>query len=193
MVFIALLILFLAVSPNENSLGSTIKYVYLHVSLIWCGSGGLILVTILILISPILRNKIYSFNDITLIGLLAISSYSIGFIISLISAKIAWGSIYWQEPHLQTSIIFITIAVLSIVFINLFPKIKLMRYLYCLPGIFYILSIPNNQKILHPDNPIGLSNSPMIKLSFALFFLLFLSFFTWLFLRLRKTQKQNSD
>ena len=190
-VFLFILILLIILSPNENTLGSTIKYVYLHVSLIWCVGLGLILVALLLLARPVMKNKIYSFQDLELLSIFSISAYSVGILLSLISARIAWGSIYWQEPYMDMSIKLIVISILSLVTINLFPKMKFIYYLLCVPGIYYIFAIINIQGILHPDNPIGSSPSPSIKLSFALFFILFLSFFIWLFFKIRKTPKLN--
>lgn len=190
-IFLFILILLIILSPNENTLGSTIKYVYLHVSLIWCGSLGLILVSLLLLAHPVMKNKFYSTGDLELLSIFSISAYSFGILLSLISAKITWGSIYWQEPYMDMSIKLIVISVLSLVTIYLFPKVKFIYYLLGIPGIYYIFTMINIQGILHPDDPIGSSPSLSIKLSFALFFLLFLSFFIWLFFKIRKTPKLN--
>jgi len=189
LVFILIFILLIIFTPNEKSLGSIIKYVYIHVALTWCGIIGFISLIGLLVVKWVAGTFPVSFSDIKQIGVVSTIAYLAGFCISLYAALLAWGSIYWQEPslHLSTNILLISVFVLFINYI--FDDNKYTSVMLLIPGLYYISSRLNLTRVLHPKDPIGTSDSIAIKTSFFLFFIYFIGLFGYLIFSLIKKPK----
>ena len=159
-------------APLEKSLGSTMRYVYLHVSLIWTGSLAIVIGGLLGLSGSLLnRNEIT--KQAQSVGWFALGLYSAGILISGLAAWHSWGRIQWSEPIYAVSGKIILVIIMVQILVKLFPNYRWSGILYLIPLAYLIKATTNIRMVMHPVNPIGNSDSVQIKLIFYALTLLF--------------------
>lgn len=168
-VAVAAVILWLA--PEEATLGQGIRSVYVHVALIWVGIAGFMAAGLLglgLLITGDERLHLW----MRTIGWVGVGFFAAGLAMSAISSKVNWGSVFWQEPRMRSSSTALAIAVIIMATMGWFPWLRLRGALMtAVPLIFYWLTA-RTELVLHPDNPIGTSDSLGIQVTFVGLFLL---------------------
>ncbi len=162
--------LLLWISPVEHSLGSGIKSVYVHVALTWTGMTVLILAGILGMVvgftgHPVLHVWLQA------LGRVGMLFYALGFTASLLSAKINWGAVFWAEPRVQASLKVVVAFGLVLLLAPVLPE-RHRGWLYGLLAGFMVISVYRAALVMHPKNPIGLSTSVAIQLTFIGLYLL---------------------
>ncbi|MBC8400763.1 MAG: hypothetical protein H8E14_04685 [Candidatus Marinimicrobia bacterium] len=164
------ILLFLA--PLEKSLGSTMRYVYLHVSLIWTGSLAIVTGGLLGLSGSLLnRNEITKRSQS--LGWIALGLYSAGILVSGLAAWYSWGRIQWSEPIYAVSGRIMLVVIMIQVLAILLPQYRWSGLLYLIPVAYLIKATANIRMVMHPVDPIGNSGSIQIKLTFYVLTLLF--------------------
>ncbi len=171
LILIAALVLW--ISPVERSLGMGIKSVYAHVALTWTGMTALLAAGLLGLIASVSqRSALHAW--LHAVGRVGVLFFTMGFAASLLSAKINWGGIFWGEPRIQASLR-VVIAAGGVFLIAGSLRDRFRAILYLALALFMITSIDQATLVMHPRNPIGLSSSLKIQLTFAGLYLLMLS------------------
>ncbi len=172
MLFILLSGTLLFLAPLEKSLGSTMRYVYLHVSLIWTGSLAIVIGGLLGLAGSLLNR-----NEITKraqsLGWFALGLYSAGILVSGLAAWYSWGRIQWSEPIYAVSGRIILVMIMVQILVKLFPHYRWSGLIYLIPVAYLIKTTANIRMVMHPVDPIGNSDSVQIKLTFYALTLLF--------------------
>ena len=171
----------------EKTLGTTMLYIYLHVSLVWAGTSAIVTMAIFGLISAI-QPKLH-INLIRNLGWLAMIFYSIGLLISGLAAWLAWGRVFWSEPIYAASakilVFILLIQILSLVL----NKSRWLGLIYLTPAVYMVKMMFTLPKVMHPDNPIGSSMSWSIRLTFYALTVIFCLFIIWLSTRFQQKQQ----
>jgi hypothetical protein len=165
LVYAALAAVAIALAPEEATLGPGIKTVYLHVALIWVGMVGIYVAGAIGLVVA-LTDRVDFAAWMRIIGLVAVAFYVGGSLASIAAQIINWGGLALSEPRtlstLQVVAAGIIVMVLSLWQINR----RLLGGIYLAWALFTFWATRSAALILHPDNPIGSSNSSAIQLTF---------------------------
>jgi len=171
---ILLLALVLAVwaSPAEETLGNSVKIVYVHGSIVQVGELLIILSGVLGLIYFLGKSESVirwsaAFQKVGLLFLL------VSLFVSLYAASQIWGNINFGEPRLQALIRILVAGTASIAMIMLFPKPAVIAWSGIVMVAFSVFNVVTAVLVVHPDNAIGSSNSFAIKFYYGLMLVLF--------------------
>lgn len=161
----------LLLAPEEQTLGSGIRSVYVHVALTWTGMAALVLAGFLglgLVISA--RPKLFEWAyTVAWVGL---GMFGLGLVLSIIAAGINWGAIFWQEPR-TNSVLQVLAAGLIVQVINSWPvPYRLKGLLYFVLAAFMTWSVLITPLILHPGNAARSSPSSAIRFTFLGLFVL---------------------
>jgi len=140
-------------APQERTMGTTIRPVYLHVAATVAGltmlyaAAGLGLARtagMLPRLDPWLR-PLWA-GGIVMFGL--------GFVLSLMAAQVAWGGIFWAEPRVRTSV---GVLAVGMVVWAVAPRVTEntgghLLWPVSLTGIMAMLG--SAQRVIHPEGPI---------------------------------------
>ena len=164
----AVLLLF---APEEATLGTGIRWVYVHVALIWVGLAGFVVAGLLgigLLITS--HERLYPW--LRTIGWIGVAFFAAGLAMSAVSSQVNWGAIFWQEPRMRSSSTSLAIAVIVMVTMEWFPSLRLRgAMMTAVPLIFFWLTA-RTELVLHPGNPILTSDSMGIQATFLGLFVL---------------------
>lgn len=194
--FLMILAVVLMLIPDESLMGAGIKYVYLHVALVFTGTLGFALMGITGIIVLVL-NKEALFYLVISLGWVSATAYAFSILISMISASIIWGSVSFTEPYMVMSIQVLLAAMVVQISYLLMPWLKLKAVMSLIPIIFLLRLTSTTKLVLHPASPIRDSSSSIIKISFAavfipcLLFALFWVYQMYSFLKQRAASLEN--
>lgn len=152
--------------PQEQTLGTGIRSVYVHVALIWVGTGGLILAGLLglVVIATMSQKTAVWMQTIGWVGTLF---YAAGVGMSIISSKVNWGSVFWQEPRMRVALNMLALILIFQVVMGWLPWIRVRGAMSTLLVAILLLTTFAAPLVLHPDNPIGTSDSTGIRMTFV--------------------------
>lgn len=170
---------------EEATLGTGIRSVYIHVSLIWTGIAGFILAGLIGLVVLVLGNEKLARLMQTL-GWIAFGFYVAGVAMSAIASAENWGSVFWQEPRMLAAFNSLAIAAILLVAISLAPWTRVRGGLQVAIPVVVAWITYTAPLVLHPANPIFSSESTTIQLVFVSLFLLFAAIAGWIVWRLVK-------
>ncbi len=178
-------------APDEQTLGTGIRSVYVHVAFTWTGMLGLVIAGLISLLAIILDKP--SFQEWShSIAWLALASFFVGLVMSVAAAAINWGAIFWQEPRTNSALQILAVG-LIVQLINGWPVSHRPKgVLSFLLACFVIWSISSTTLVLHPGNAASSSPSSAIQFTFlALSFLCSLAA-SWIVIRVRITNLETS-
>jgi hypothetical protein len=184
-VVLAMLLLWLA--PAEQTLGSGITSVYVHVALTWAGMTGLTVASALGLATVIFSRPVLQdwAHTIAWVGL---GSFAAGLAISALAAGINWGNVFWQEPRFNSALQIVAVSLIVQV-INTFPiAYRLRGLLQVLPAIVLIWLTTVTPLVLHPGNAARTSPSIAIRFTFLGLYVLCLLACAWIVVAIRHRQ-----
>lgn len=166
------------VGPNEQTLGSGIKSVYLHVGLTWAGMAGLGGAALLGL-GIAVTGKLAWLSWMRTVGGVSTAVYGCGIAMSMIASQINWGGILLQEPRMAAALNGLAVALIVQVLLNWLPP---SRWLGLLPLLLCGLILWLNSQaalVLHPPNPVRTTDSSRIQLTFLTVFVLSSLLLAW--------------
>lgn len=187
---VLILIIVLWFAPLERTLGSTIKYVYLHVALTWCGMVGIALMAAMGVGTLFRRSDILDFYR-KIIGWVTIFAWGISILISAFAAKIAWGSISWSEPLMSVALMILISLLIVQIYEHIIRSHVVRGLLSIAPSGFLIVLAGKVTRVLHPLDPIHTSNSMSIKLTFNTVFIICLLLAAWVVWMAEQRRKSN--
>ncbi len=188
--FVLIIIFVLWLAPLERSLGSTIKYVYLHVALTWSATVGMSLMAVLGVGYVFWRHEPLD-HWRQAIGRVTLSVWFLAIVISTVAAKIAWGSVSWSEPLIIVALL-ILVSLLVIQLLEGIIHSPVIRGLVSIFPIGFLIVLTHQvPRIIHPDDPIKSSDYWPIKLTFYILFLVCLLLAVWLVWFLEQRRKAN--
>lgn len=142
-------------SPQDKSLGQVLKLIYLHGALI---NTGLFLFAGVGLVSMIsIFRKSSDFSLLFAIEKTGIIFWITATITGTITSGLAWGGIFWGEPRLQAMIL-ISLISISIYFLSTASeRTEVISLLGMGLSLSVWILIIRAGRIMHPDNPFGVS------------------------------------
>lgn len=161
-------------SPSEETLGNLVKLVYFHAAVVYAALFAFLMAGVLGLIYLITSKKII-YHWVCAFQKTAFLFWVIYFISSIFLTYLAWGGVGWMEPRFQLAIRILVMTSVVFLLSMWISKPKLIAALNS--GLFLIIFYFTStvQRIFHPSNPIGKSNSLIMKICAILILLIFCS------------------
>jgi hypothetical protein len=178
-----LFLLYLA--PEEATLGTGIRTVYIHVALTWTGMAGFVLAGLLGLVILVTGNE-KLIRWMQPLGWTAFGFYVAGVGMSAIASRVNWGGIFWQEPRMAAAFKSLAIATIIMVLNMWIPQVRVRGLMQAIIPVAVAWITYTAPKVLHPSNPIFSSEATGIQFAFIGMFLLFASIAAWIVWRLVK-------
>lgn len=172
-----LFLLYLA--PQEATLGTGIRTVYLHVALTWTGMSGFVLAGVLGLAVLATGNEKVA-GWMAALGWVAYGFYVAGVAVSAVASRENWGGVFWREPRMAAAFSSLAIATILMVFNTWLPSARLRGLLQALIPAAVIWITLRAPLVLHPRNPIFTSESFAIQFAFVGLFLLCAGIAAWI-------------
>jgi len=170
LLFAALWALLLILTPPERTLGAILRWVFAHGSLTQA-SVYVFLIAALLAAGYLLGHKELAVW-MTIMGVVAFSLWVLGFLISMIPAKIAWGVLVdFGEPRTQMTLRVIAVGVVFLVLVWWINQPKFTAIALIIFAFILLFLVRSTSLIRHPANPIGESPDrilPMIYLGIVL-------------------------
>ncbi len=159
-------------APIEKTLGSNIRLIYVHAAWVWTGklAFGLSAVAGLLALVFFTRKKLVHLSRS--IAYTALFFWVTYLPMSLIVMQVNWGGFFFDEPRWRVPFLLGIIAVLLQVGLWAFNNDRLTAAGNFLFGVALWLQLGGVENILHPDNPIGTSDSTAIMGSYTLILIL---------------------
>jgi hypothetical protein len=176
-------------APVEQSLGSGIKIVYVHVALVWTGMLWLVGAGITGLARLITeRGGLTSW--LAIVSRLGFALYALATVVSLWAEVVNWGGILWDEPRTNAMLQVLAVAVIvQVLHAWLSGRPRLQSALHILLALFLLVRVRFAGLIFHPSDAIGSSDATAIRLTFYSLFVLCVIAGLWLTGYLRTTQR----
>ncbi len=188
---LAAMVVVVALAPAEQSLGSGIKVVYVHVALIWTGMA-LMLVNGLVGLAEVALARPFLARWRQVIGGVALGVFIVGVVVSLWAEQVNWGGVLWREPRNLAVFNVTAVAIIVQVLASWLPKWR-WRGLFATGLAAYLLwEIPRTPLVMHPSDPVRTSNSMGIQATFYSLFVLCLGTAVWLIWYILARQNENS-
>lgn len=169
-IFIIVLILLLL--PDEKTLGSTIKIIYIHValvqsSLIAYGAAGIFGLI------GFFKNDERIFQWEASLQKTAILFWLLYYLTSMIATYMTWGIwVEWTEPRVHIAFRVIAVSLILLVLSIWIARRIFIHIANVLMAVYVIYSTKAAINIRHPGNPIGDSDSFVYKLALYAIFIL---------------------
>lgn len=179
---ILLAIILALFAPEEETLGSYIKLIYIHAAVTWIGLvmfavSGLLAMAYVINNLLLRRSKEkenvvdWSSASQTTASIFWLASVTIG----SITAYFTWGNSFWMEPRLRVAL-FILVLAFAVYQAGQMVSNTLLRAVLNLGlPVSIVLFLSSTGKLVHPNNAFARSDSPEIKLFAGLITLVFLT------------------
>ncbi len=182
--------LLLWLAPEEQTLGSGIKSVYVHVALTWTALLGFIAAGLIGLALALFSKPSWLVSASTLIWV-SLILFAAGLVMSFIAAGINWGGFFWQEPRTNSAIQIIVASMIVIVANHLSLPYRLKGVLFFALLLFMFWSILSIPDVLHPGDAARTSPAS-IRFTFYGLFALFSVAAGWLVLRVSSLRRIES-
>jgi hypothetical protein len=172
-----LFILYLA--PEEATLGTGIRAVYIHVALIWTGMAGFVLAGLVGLAILISANENLALWMQTQ-GWVAFGFYVAGVATSVVASQVNWGGVFWQEPRMTAALTSLAVVTIILVLNMWMPWLRVRGLLQAIIPAVVAWITYSAPLVLHPGNPIFSSEATAIQFTFVSLFLLFAAIAAWI-------------
>jgi hypothetical protein len=187
LVILALAALLLWLAPEERTLGSGIRTVYVHVALIWTGMAGLFAAGALGLFN-IWAGRETVERRASAVAWVGLGAFAAGLAMSAVAADMNWGAMFWQEPRAVTALRVLGVGLIVQLAAGWRLPIRLKAGLRLFAGAFMVWSILAAPLVLHPADAARSSMSAAIRLTFLGMFALTLAAAGWAAIRLHRRQ-----
>ncbi len=162
----ALLAVLLVLSPSEATLGNVVKIVYLHGSLERVSTYAYLAAAILGLAYLVLRRSSLAAWTQAMAEV-AIGLWLAEFIISLPAQWLAWGGITLDEPRVNGALWILALTLVIYIVARWIGDKLWIAFAAIANALVLYLVLRGEVNILHPLNPITGSDSPEIKIFYA--------------------------
>ncbi|MFQ5854385.1 MAG: hypothetical protein ACE5LU_01895 [Anaerolineae bacterium] len=162
----AAVVLVLLVAPLDRVLGDVSRLVYLHGAMMWVALVGFTVAGALG-VGHLMTNRTAWHQWSQGLERSAIVFWAGYLPLSVLAADLAWNGVFWAEPRWAMAAQILVVAIALQVGGRLLDNPRVSSTLNALvAGVTWWLLI-RTPLIIHPDNPIGASESLGIQLSFA--------------------------
>ncbi len=164
--FAAIWLLLALLTPKERTLGAIIRWVFLHGSLTQA-AVYLFLISAFLAAGYLLGNKKQASWMMTLGGV-AFGFWALGFIISMIPARLAWGVfVDFHEPRTQMTLRVIAVGVIFLILAWWVSQPRFTAIILIIFAFVLLFLVRSTSLIRHPANPIGTSSSMILPLLYT--------------------------
>jgi len=171
-------------APEERTLGDGIRWVYVHVGLVWAGSLALALAAVGGLVLAVAgRPRLEGWVRATWWAGLATFGLGVGF--SMIAASVNWGAVALDEPRMAASLRFLAIAAMIAVAGSWSTRPRLTGALAVATFALFAWDVGGAELVMHPDDPIRTATSVWIQITFGASFAVAAALTVWMTLTLR--------
>mgnify|MGYP001202636691 CR=1 FL=1 len=171
LLLLAAMVVVVVVAPVEQTLGSGIKVVYVHVALIWTGMAGMLLNGLVgLALAATGRPLLERWRQA--IGWVSLGIFVLGVVVSLWAEQVNWGGILWREPRNLAVFNVTAVAVIVQVLAGWLPQLRGRGFLSLALAAYLLWEIPGTPLVMHPSDPVRTSNSAGIQLTFYSLFVL---------------------
>jgi hypothetical protein len=153
------------VAPDEATLGSSIRWVYLHVAFTWAGTSLANFAALLGLVM-LARPDVRLGEWVYAIELVAVGLYAVGFGLSLVSSWASWGGILWQEPRVFASILVVGAGASAVFVIRSFVKPRMIGLVAIAYAALIGYQLSSTRVVFHPDKAVDATSSSAIVYTF---------------------------
>lgn len=161
----AILAALVAATPDEQALGSLLKFIYLHGGIATTGLALFVLTGISGLLFLLLKNRVFLEWSRTLkrVGL---GCWVLYLLSSLVVAKLAWGGVFWGEPRLMAgiSILLTVAAIMAVSAVYSSDRIEAVSNIMTTIAVVWLRLRAG--LIIHPESPVTMADEAAIKLYF---------------------------
>lgn len=153
-------------APAERTLGEGIRWVYVHVGLVWAGALALAIAScggIAVAVSgrADLEGWVWAAWQAGL------AAFTLGVVFSLIAARINWGAIVLAEPRMAASLRFLALAAIIQVLASWGATPRLTGVLAVATFGLLVWQVGGAELVLHPRDPVRTATSRAIQWTFA--------------------------
>lgn len=170
-------------APTERTLGHGIRWVYVHVGLVWAGTlalGAAGLAGLALLASGRAALAIWV-QAAWRAGLLA---FGAGVAFSAVAARVNWGGVFLAEPRMAASLRFLALAVIAQVLATWVARPRGTGLLAAATLGLLLWDVGGAELVMHPRDPVRTASSAAIQWTFALSFAIATALTAWVALRL---------
>lgn len=179
-----MLALVVALAPEERTLGDGIRWVYVHVGLVWAGGLGLGLAGALGLLA-LGTGRSDAADWSTTVGRAGLVAFGLGVAFSMVAASVNWGAVSLWEPRMAASLRFLALAVIIQVTAAWVPQPRVTGALAMATAALLFLDVGGAPLVMHPRDPIRTATSTHIQGTFVATFAIATALLGWGILRLR--------
>lgn len=183
LVLVAAMILLVWAAPSERRLGDGIRWVYVHVALVWAGGLGLGLAALLGLGATITGSRALAAWT-AVVARCGLVAFVLGVAFSMIAARVNWGAVSLWEPRMAASLRFVALAVIA-QGVMLWTGPRMTGALAVATAALLFLDVGGAPLVMHPRDPIRQASSTAIQLTFAGGFAVTTALLTWSIARFR--------
>jgi len=180
-VLLVLLVVWIVLAPSESRLGSVVKLVFVHGSLVWAGLLAFTLAGVLGLVALAVRHlwgsmaaaakrqALVWYRGTEAAGLAALIVWVVTVVSSMAVTGLTWGQlIAWNEPRVQATGLILVAGVVLFVVARLVTNHDFTAIVSVIMGIVPWILVRQAGVIRHPVDPIGGSESTSIQLFYGL-------------------------
>ena len=166
LIFAAAWLLLLFLTPPEKTLGTLIRWVFAHGSLTQA-AVYVFLVAALVAAGYLLGNdRLYRW--MTTIAVIAFSLWALGFVISIVPTRIAWGVfVDLNEPRTQMTLRVLAAGAVFLAVAWWVHQPKFTAMAIIIFAFILLFLVRSTGIIRHPANPVGESPSPILPLVYS--------------------------
>ncbi len=141
-------------APEERSLGSGIRMVYLHVSATWAGITFLYGVGLLGGVSSFLPSPDGLRGWLRSVWTAGLAAFAVGFLLSLVAAQASWGGIFWAEPRVRASLGVVAVSLLALTVEAGVRGSRWRGLTWTVAALACFVILRSAGLFIHPDRPI---------------------------------------
>jgi hypothetical protein len=157
-------------SPNDVTLKSTSKVVYIHGALVWT---ALLILTAAGGLGAAALAAMWAKRDNTMcawtlaLGRTGLLFWLAYIPVSMLASRMAWNAVFLAEPRYTTAFRVLAIGIIVQVIVFLFNRPVISSALHVVQAVVMWVMLLTTPSLLHPDNPI-LRSAPSIQFFFGL-------------------------
>jgi hypothetical protein len=161
-------------APEERSMGSGIRMVYLHVSATRAGLTFLYAGGILGGLSPLLPSRDGFLAWLRSAWTAGLVAFAAGFLLSLVAAHGSWGGIFWAEPRMRASLGVVAVSLLALAVEAGVRGSRWRGMTWAVAAMACFVVLRSAGLFVHPDRPIRPTTPWAIRGTFLGMYALFM-------------------
>jgi hypothetical protein len=172
------------VAPAERTLGAGIRWVYVHVGLVWAGTLALGIAASVGAAATVTARRDLE-RWVWAVWQAGLAAFALGVVFSMIAARINWGAVFLEEPRMAASLRFLACAAIIHVLAGWVARPRVTGALAVLTFGLLLWQVGSAPLVLHPRDPVRTATSSAIQWTFAGSFAIAAALTLWTVLALR--------